>query len=86
MKQDFHVFSIDYSFVIYIKAILLSPTKVKVKIKVCKKSVYHKSCLFLDAAKIVLFSINTTILSRKSSDKFQIKIYLAKNVPTNCFT
>ena len=51
MEQDFHVFSIYYSFVFYIKAILLSPTKVKVKIKVCKKSVYHKCCPFLRRCK-----------------------------------
>ena len=61
-----------YSFVFYIKAILLSPTKVKVKIKICKKSVYHKIVVFLFRhCKSNIISLNPTKLQRKSSNKFQ---------------
>ena len=62
-----------YSFVFYIKAILLSPTKVKVKIKICKKSIYHKNVLSFcfRHCKSNTISSNPTELKRKSSNKFQ---------------
>ena len=43
-EQDFHVLII-YRLFLH-NNILLSPIKVKVKIKICKKSVYHNDCLF----------------------------------------
>jgi len=42
-EQDFHVLII-YRLFLH-NNILLSPIKVKVKIKICKKSIYHDCCL-----------------------------------------
>ena len=55
-----------YSLLFYIKAILLSLIKVKVKIEVCKKSIDHFFMSFcFDRAKVILFLINTIISTRK---------------------
>jgi len=54
-----------HSFHFYIKAILLSLIKVKVKIEICKKSIDHFFMSFcFDRAKVILFLINTIILNR----------------------
>jgi len=53
-----------HSFHFYIKAILLSLIKVKVKIEICKKSINHFFPFCLDRAKVILFLINTIILNR----------------------
>ena len=63
-EQDF----ICFIFVTFIsrlhKFILLSLAKVKVKIKVCKKSV-HISLFEFDSAKVIIFSKTTKFSSKK---------------------
>jgi len=55
VEQDFHVLSIKYSIVFYIKAILLSLAKVKVETKICKKQIDHNVCHLFRRCKSNIF-------------------------------
>lgn len=73
-EQDFICFVFVTSNSHLHKFILLSPAKVKVKIKVCKKSV-HICLFYFDSAKVIINNKTTNFQSKK----FPINSFSMKN-------